>query len=99
MGQIKNIKLHIVTDIKSYLKNILNNDSVAEEASSSTEVTPSAMGRLVEYVLAVGVKKPRIDSTQSPELLRRFPPTDHKDFPLPPDIVFFCQPEGCASAL
>ena len=57
------------------------------------------MGRLVEYVLTVGVKKPKIDSTQSPELLRRFPPTDHKDFPLPPDIVFFCQPEGCASAL
>lgn len=22
---------------------------------------------------------------------------DHKDFPLPPDVVFFCQPEGCYS--
>lgn len=57
------------------------------------------MGRLVEYVITVGIKKPRIDTTQSPELLRRFPLDDHKDFPLPPDIVFFCQPEGCSSAL
>jgi len=23
---------------------------------------------------------------------------DHEDFPLPPDVVFFCQPEGCISA-
>lgn len=30
-----------------------------------------------------------------PELLRRYPPTDHKDFPLPLDMVYFCQPEGC----
>ena len=34
-------------------------------------------------------------SVQMPELLRRYPPEDHKDFPLPPDVVFFCQPEGC----
>lgn len=34
---------------------------------------------------------------QIPELLRRYPPTDHKDFPLPLDMVYFCQPEGCLS--
>ncbi|CAG2122562.1 unnamed protein product, partial [Medioppia subpectinata] len=33
-----------------------------------------------------------------PELLRRYPPEDHSDFALPPDVVFFCQPEGCVSA-
>lgn len=32
-----------------------------------------------------------------PELLRRYPPTDHQDFPLPLDMVYFCQPEGCLS--
>jgi len=56
------------------------------------------MTRLVEYVIAVGLKRPQIDSTQSPELLRKYPDVDHKDFPLPPDVVFFCQPEGCATA-
>lgn len=34
---------------------------------------------------------------QTPELLRRYPLEDHADFPLPPDVVFFCQPEGCLS--
>ncbi|XP_055525990.1 MAP kinase-activating death domain protein isoform X9 [Wyeomyia smithii] len=34
---------------------------------------------------------------QIPELLRRYPPTDHADFPLPLDMVYFCQPEGCVS--
>lgn len=34
---------------------------------------------------------------QTPELLRRYPLEDHTDFPLPPDVVFFCQPEGCLS--
>lgn len=32
-----------------------------------------------------------------PELLRRYPVEDHKDFPLPLDMVYFCQPEGCSS--
>lgn len=56
------------------------------------------MSRLVEYVVAVGLKRPRIDTTQSPELLLKYPEEDHKDFPLPPDVVFFCQPEGCTTA-
>lgn len=34
---------------------------------------------------------------QIPELLRRYPVEDHKDFPLPLDMVYFCQPEGCSS--
>lgn len=34
---------------------------------------------------------------QPPELLRRYPPDDHKDFPFPIDMVYFCQPEGCLS--
>lgn len=32
---------------------------------------------------------------QVPELLRRYPVTDHTDFSLPLDMVYFCQPEGC----
>lgn len=35
--------------------------------------------------------------TQAPELLRRYPLTNHDDFPLPLDMVYFCQPEGCVS--
>jgi hypothetical protein len=34
---------------------------------------------------------------QVPELLRRYPIEDHEDFPLPLDMVYFCQPEGCNS--
>ena len=33
----------------------------------------------------------------TPELLRRYPIDDHADFPLPLDMVYFCQPEGCLS--
>ncbi|NWY43635.1 MADD protein, partial [Sylvia atricapilla] len=43
-------------------------------------------------------RHPSSDSVaQTPELLRRYPLEDHADFPLPPDVVFFCQPEGCLS--
>ena len=31
----------------------------------------------------------------SPQLLARYPHTDHADFPLPRDMVYFCQPDGC----
>lgn len=52
--------------------------------------------RLVDYVCIVGVRHGSSESNvQLPELLRRYPPDDHKDFPLPTDVVFFCQPEGC----
>ncbi|CAH1785563.1 unnamed protein product [Owenia fusiformis] len=53
--------------------------------------------RLLDYVVFVGSKEPSKNNTaaQTPELLRRYPVEDHKDFALPPDVVFFCQPEGC----
>ena len=54
--------------------------------------------RLVDYVVIVGARQPSAShSVHIPELLRRYPSEDHKDFPLPPDVVFFCQPEGCVS--
>lgn len=56
------------------------------------------MTRLMDYLFIVGNNQPLLDSTQAPELLRCFPEQPHKDFPLPVDVVFFCQPEGCVSA-
>ncbi|XP_078583657.1 MAP kinase-activating death domain protein-like isoform X4 [Branchiostoma floridae x Branchiostoma japonicum] len=55
--------------------------------------------RLLDYIVIVGARNPNGNSAaQTPELLRRYPVEDHEDFPLPPDVVFFCQPEGCISA-
>ncbi|XP_017780292.1 PREDICTED: MAP kinase-activating death domain protein isoform X2 [Nicrophorus vespilloides] len=59
--------------------------------------------RLIDYLTIVGVRpsnsaRPSTNpSIQSPELLRRYPTDDHKDFPMPLDMVYFCQPEGCSS--
>ncbi|XP_051648021.1 MAP kinase-activating death domain protein isoform X37 [Manacus candei] len=54
--------------------------------------------RLLDYLVIIGARHPSSDSVaQTPELLRRYPLEDHADFPLPPDVVFFCQPEGCLS--
>lgn len=54
--------------------------------------------RLLDYLVIIGARHPSSDSiAQTPELLRRYPLEDHPDFPLPPDVVFFCQPEGCLS--
>lgn len=54
--------------------------------------------RLLDYIIIVGARQPSWSHTvQTPELLRRYPLDDHQDFPLPPDVVFFCQPEGCVS--
>ncbi|XP_067258457.1 MAP kinase-activating death domain protein isoform X1 [Chanodichthys erythropterus] len=54
--------------------------------------------RLLDYLVVVGARQPCSDSVaQTPQLLRRYPLEDHNDFPLPPDVVFFCQPEGCLS--
>uniref|UniRef100_A0A6B2EDK4 MAP kinase-activating death domain protein n=1 Tax=Phlebotomus kandelakii TaxID=1109342 RepID=A0A6B2EDK4_9DIPT len=61
--------------------------------------------RLIDYLAIVGARVsavPRAGNTsnppvQIPELLRRYPPSDHADFPLPLDMVYFCQPEGCVS--
>ena len=53
--------------------------------------------RLVDYLIVVGCRHPNKHNhvTQTSELLRRYPLEDHKDFALPPDVIFFCQPEGC----
>ncbi|XP_076759653.1 rab3 GDP-GTP exchange factor isoform X13 [Xylocopa sonorina] len=55
--------------------------------------------RLVDYLAIVGARLPSVSRqpVQIPELLRRYPVEDHKDFPLPLDMVYFCQPEGCTS--
>lgn len=54
--------------------------------------------RLLDYLVIVGARHPSSDSVaQTPKLLRRYPLEDHPEFPLPPDVVFFCQPEGCLS--
>ncbi len=57
--------------------------------------------RLADYVCIVGAVTNSAEdfrhgaAVRTPELLRRYPPTDHKDFPLPLNMVSFCQPEGC----
>ncbi|XP_076175443.1 rab3 GDP-GTP exchange factor isoform X3 [Ptiloglossa arizonensis] len=55
--------------------------------------------RLVDYLAIVGARLPLVSRqpVQVPQLLRRYPVEDHKDFPLPLDMVYFCQPEGCTS--
>ncbi|KAK9877673.1 hypothetical protein WA026_019345 [Henosepilachna vigintioctopunctata] len=61
--------------------------------------------RLIDYLAIVGVRSSNNASKtsssnasiQAPELLRRYPVQDHKDFPMPLDMVYFCQPEGCSS--
>ncbi|XP_052457770.1 MAP kinase-activating death domain protein isoform X45 [Carassius gibelio] len=54
--------------------------------------------RLLDYLVVVGARQPSSDSVaQTPQLLRRYPLEDHNELPLPPDVVFFCQPEGCLS--
>ncbi|XP_033095553.1 MAP kinase-activating death domain protein-like isoform X4 [Anneissia japonica] len=53
--------------------------------------------RLLDYLVIVGARHPSRNNevAQTPELLRRYPAEDHRDFRLPPDVIFFCQPEGC----
>ena len=55
--------------------------------------------RLLDYMVIVGSRHPNNNNNvaQTPELLRRYPLEDHADFPLPTDVIFFCQPEGCIS--
>ncbi|XP_067655848.1 MAP kinase-activating death domain protein-like isoform X1 [Haliotis asinina] len=55
--------------------------------------------RLLDYIVITGSRHPNHNNhvAQTPELLRRYPLEDHKDFPLPTDVIFFCQPEGCIS--
>ena len=55
---------------------------------------PELCKRLIDYVLVVGVRNPTLGLTETPQTLRKFPTEDHNDFSFPPDVVFFCQPEG-----
>uniref|UniRef100_A0A158R4P6 MAP kinase-activating death domain protein n=1 Tax=Syphacia muris TaxID=451379 RepID=A0A158R4P6_9BILA len=68
--------------------------------------------RLIDFLVIVGRKhrakqNPQNSTTTgeqcvssvgyvNPEILRRYPVDDHKDFKLPTDVTFFCQPEGCS---
>lgn len=49
-------------------------------------------GNNADFIGAKGSAKIGISN---PELLRRYPTDDHKDFHLPTDVTYFCQPEGC----
>ncbi|VDP47705.1 unnamed protein product [Echinostoma caproni] len=53
--------------------------------------------RLVDYIVLVGTHSSNRTSysVQNPVILNRFPPIDHDDFVLPPDVALFCQPDGC----
>ncbi|XP_060556943.1 MAP kinase-activating death domain protein-like isoform X10 [Ruditapes philippinarum] len=55
--------------------------------------------RLLDYIVIAGSRHHNNNNNvaQTPELLRRYPLEDHADFPLPTDVIFFCQPEGCIS--
>ena len=61
--------------------------------------------RLIDYVCIVGVNGLDEDilengqgqTIRAPNLLRRFPDQDHDDFPLPRNVVSFCQPDGCVT--
>ncbi|CAI2730997.1 unnamed protein product [Schistosoma spindalis] len=74
--------------------------SVSVNVGQPSDVFSTSMSnicpRLIDYFVLVGSRLPgNANSVQSPEILCRFPPTNHKDFPLPTDVSFFCQPEGC----
>ncbi|KAL3983054.1 DENN (AEX-3) domain family protein [Acanthocheilonema viteae] len=68
--------------------------------------------RLIDYLVIVGRRRGKYISQTSisdaslsstsqsittPELLRRYPNNDHRDFYLPIDVTVFCQPEGCVT--
>ncbi|XP_062140916.1 MAP kinase-activating death domain protein isoform X9 [Drosophila sulfurigaster albostrigata] len=73
----------------------------------SDQQRASLCPRLVDYMAIVGAhttppmpkgnQGSKAPPVQVPDLLRRYPPSDHADFPLPLDMVYFCQPEGCTS--
>ncbi|ULT79446.1 hypothetical protein L3Y34_010217 [Caenorhabditis briggsae] len=65
--------------------------------------------RLIDFLVVVGKRNRPRGTRQSssdtvpettvtyPEILRRYPTDDHKDFILPTDVTVFCQPEGCTT--
>ena len=53
--------------------------------------------RLIDYVCIVGVEAEAEEETQADaKILRRWPASDHEDFPLPLTLAHFCQPDGNA---
>lgn len=68
-------------------------------SDATTQAQKQFCPRLIDYITIVSSHHPNQNNNvaQTPELLRRYPLEDHKDFPLPSDIIFFCQPEGCIS--
>ena len=76
--------------------------STINTGSTLAGSAPSLCPRLADYIVIVGSNQTcrRNVLSQTPQLLRRYPPTgrEHRDFILPADVVYFCQPEGCISA-
>ncbi|CAH8543491.1 unnamed protein product [Schistosoma rodhaini] len=57
--------------------------------------------RLVDYLVFVGREGHSYSEevyNQIPSILKCYPLLKHKDFVLPNDVVYFCQPEGCLSS-
>lgn len=59
----------------------------------ATHAAAAASSSMVD----VGGTRSHPQLSQLPELLRRYPLDDHKDFMLPQDVTYFCQPEGCTN--
>lgn len=76
--------------------------STINTGSTLAGSSPSLCPRLADYIVIVGSNQTgrRNVLSQTPQLLRRYPPSgrDHRDFILPADVVYFCQPEGCIAA-
>ncbi|VDK21867.1 unnamed protein product [Taenia asiatica] len=51
--------------------------------------------RLLDYFLIIGPQKNTENETglYKTTILKQFPPLEHEDFPLPPETVYFCQPD------
>lgn len=57
----------------------------------------SGGGEAPSSMVDLGGTRAHPQLSQLPELLRRYPLDDHKDFMLPQDVTYFCQPEGCTN--
>ncbi|KRY42399.1 MAP kinase-activating death domain protein, partial [Trichinella spiralis] len=65
----------------------------------SREANFSQARKMSSFNQASDSERPYISAhtvcTNRSELLRRYPSSNHDDFVLPPDVVHFCQPDGC----
>ncbi|RQM28479.1 hypothetical protein B5M09_012937 [Aphanomyces astaci] len=75
-------------------------EAMEDEAASTDLCLPTG---LVDYVLLVGPPSPRCpDADKTPAdnvILKRYPPHDRTDFPLPTKIEWFCFPGGYEATL